>query len=519
MDIRRKRAIARQMMFLGAPILCQNIAISPYNSVMAYRGKKTIYLSGIGGIGMSALARWYKAQNWAVSGSDIVESGITGKLRKEGLKVHIGHKKSNINKELGLLVYNRAIKPDNPELLAAKGLGVPILPYAKALGEITKNYTTIAITGSHGKSTTTALIGLILLKAGFDPSVFVGTELKEFGGRNIRIGKGRHLVLEADDFGKAFLHYSPAMAVVTNIDREHLDTYKNLKGAQKAFLQFIARVTREGTVILNSDDKNLFSLRSKIENIGRKNDLRIIWYSLRNPPALKVKRIIKIFGAHNLSNAIAAYTLARALKIPETKILKAIGAYRGAWRRMEYRGNAKFMVYGSWFMVRVYDDYAHHPTEIKATLQGLREKFPKAEIICVFQPHQAKRLKLLFKEFMGAFNGAHKTLILPVYEVAGRDNSTSPSAVSSGPNGSGHVSNKYDSQALVRAIQKQQPKKLIFYLENPKNLKAALTTLLSPAKNLDPRFRGDDPSGRLTHVIVMMGAGDIVNYTDSLIKP
>ncbi|MBU6500945.1 MAG: UDP-N-acetylmuramate--L-alanine ligase [Patescibacteria group bacterium] len=450
-----------------------------------YKDKKSVYFIGIGGIGMSALARWFKAQNWAVYGSDLVKSAITQELVKEGLKVKIGHKNSHINSRIGLIIYNRAIKTDNPELAAARRLKIPTLPYSKVIGKLTDFYTTVAITGSHGKSTSTALAGLILIAGGLDPTVFVGTILKEFGrrhggasGKNIRIGKSKYLVLEADDFGAAFLDYSPAISVVTNIDREHLDTYKTLGNAKKAFLKFIARTKNNGALILNNDDKNLHSLHRDIAKIAKRKKLRVIWHALRGKTAKKVRRVIKIPGEHNVSNAVAAYKVGRVLGIPHGKILKAISRYNGAWRRMEYKGKFDGAL--------VYDDYAHHPTEIRASLKGFREQYPKKKIVCVYQPHQGRRLKALFKEFQSAFDDADETLILPVYEVAGRD----------------LRKNAYDSEKLARTIQSQQPKKKLFYLKEPKNLVNALKTL------------GNNSS----KVIIMMGAGDIVNYTKNLIE-
>lgn len=491
------------------------------------RSRKSIHFIGIGGIGMSSLARYFlalnkvegKAQKWAVSGSDIVESAITRKLRKEGIKAQIGHKKGHkkghIRGQLSLVIHSQAIKTGNPELKEAGRLGVGVLSYPEAVGELTKNYTTIAVAGAHGKSTTTALTGLIFKKAGLDPTIIIGTELKELNGSNFRMGRGRYLVLEADEFGRAFLHYSPAIAVITNIDREHLDIYKNLVGAQKAFLKFMERVMEGGTLVLNKDNAPLVSLAAKIKKIARERKLRILWYSVHGNTAKKIARVIKIPGAHNISNAVAAYKAARVLGVPHKTILGAISRYRGASRRFEYRGKL-IMKHEAWNMehganntiktkgklfhapcsvLRVYDDYAHHPTEIKATLQAFREKFPRSPIVCVFQPHQAKRLSALFKEFQDAFDLADTTVIMPLYKVPGRDEKIG----------------KYNSEALVRAIQKNQPKKLVFYLDNPKNLKSALKTLLGPDSPLATRHS-------LSPIIVMMGAGDIVSYTDLLLR-
>lgn len=447
-----------------------------------------VHFIGIGGIGMSALARYFLAQKWAVSGSDLVKSGITQTLQKEGVEVKIGHKKAYLPAHVDLVVTSQAIPRDNPELMEARRRGVRTLAYPDVIAELTEQHKTIAIAGAHGKSTTTALAALTLIKGGLDPTVIIGTNLKEFGGgkqgSNFRKGRSEYLVLEADEFGNAFKHYSPTLAIVTNIDREHLDVYKNLANIKKAFLGFMQNVASGGTLILNRDDANVRSLKPEVSVFAKKEGVRVIWYSLRDPAAKKIKRVIKIAGEHNLSNAVAVYALGKALDISERTVLAAIGSYRGARRRMEFRGTLR--VKGVRGGAPVFDDYAHHPTEIRATLKAFREKYPRKKIFCVFQPHQIKRLAALFKEFTTAFEGADKTLILPIYKVAGRDEKPS----------------RYDSAALARAIQKREPKKLLFYLAEPKHLKRAITTLAAPLSQ---------------HVIVMMGAGNIVDLTDSLI--
>ena len=439
---------------------------------------KRIFLIGIGGIGMSALARLYQARGWQVAGSDAVRSELTDELKKEGIRVTIVHK-GKIPKSAEAVIYNRAIRKDNADLRAARAKHIPLIPYARALGTITKEYATIAITGSHGKSTTTAMAGLLLLKGGFDPTILIGTKLKELGGKNIRIGKDDYLVLEADDFGAAFTAYFPTVAIVTDIDREHLDFYKNFSNVKKAFLVFLSRVRPGGLMILNRDDAPLWGLRKNVATIARRNNITVVWYSRISAAGKKVKRVLSLPGNHNVSNASAVYELGRMFGIPEVKILAAIHAYHGAWRRMERRGTFRG--------APVFDDYAHHPTEIAATLAGFREKFPGKKLVCVFQPHQAKRLALLFREFQSAFDCADETVILPLYRVAGRD------AVIPGR----------DAQALVRAVAKKQPRKRIVYLADPANLKEIL---LAP---------DDTPLSR--KVIIMMGAGDIVKLTDELL--
>lgn len=448
--------------------------------------KKRVYFIGIGGIGMSALARYFLAQKWSVSGSDLAESSITKELRKEGVRVKIGQEKRHITPDLDLIIRTQAVNPENPEFVAAKDLNLRILTYPEAVGAITRRYPTFAISGAHGKSTTTAMAAKILLENGFDPTVILGSKYKLFGdsttlttgGKNFRFGKN-YLLLEADEFGAAFHHYSPALAVVTNIDREHLDFYKTFANVKKSFLKFFGNIRRGGTLILNGDDKNLSSLKTQIAKLAETNSLRVIWYSLKSEEAKKIKEILPIPGVHNLSNALAAFTLGNALDINEEGILKALSGYEGIWRRMEYRG----MLPGTENLI--FDDYGHHPTEIKATLSAFKEKYPDKKLICIFQPHQAKRLEALFKDFLPAFNVVDALIILPIYKVAGRDSEEK----------------KYTGKLLASELKKKNPRKEISYLAEEKDLKKIIISL------------SDAPS-----VTILMGAGDIVDMTDRLLS-
>lgn len=452
--------------------------------------KKVVHFVGIGGIGVSALARYFLSQNWTVSGSDAMRHAITDGLKKDAIKVKIGHKRGNVPANASIIIKSQAVPGDNPEIVEATRRGIKVLTYPEALGSITRQYKTVAVAGSHGKSTTTAFAALLLMKAGFDPTVIIGNNLKEFGGQNFRIGKsGGWLVLEADEFGRAFYNYSPFVAIVTNIDREHLDIYKNIADAKNAFMRFLGNMMPGGVLILNRDDKNVYSLKSRVAVLAKKKGLRVVWYSLKDGSVTKVKKVIKVFGMHNVSNAESVYQLARALKIEEKKALAAIGSYRGAWRRMEYRGITKF---SNGAKALVYDDYAHHPTEIKATLRAMKEHFPKQPIICVFQPHQAKRLELLFREFTEAFNDADITLLLPLYRVRGRDELCPQSSAS-----------------LAEAIRLRYPLKYVVALESAKELPKALNDFYvsSPFAK-----KGRSP------IIIMMGAGDVVNSTKKLLE-
>ena len=458
---------------------------------------------------------------------------ITQKLKREGVKIYIDHKTQNLSPSADLVIYSTAVNENNLEIKKSKKLGIPIKSYAQALGDLTKRYKTIAVAGAHGKSTTTALLSLVLIKAGLDPTVIIGTNLKEFGNKNFRSGKNNYLILEADEYHQSFLNYSPVVAIITNIDREHLDYYKNLSAIKNVFLKFIKNIRHNGILVINKDDKNLFNLKNKIQKIAKNNNLKVFWYSvniakskLSKSDFQKLKKILKIPGQHNLSNALAVYTLARALGINQKKIFNAISCYRGAWRRMEYRGKLK--IQNSKFKISVYDDYAHHPTEIKTTLSGIAQKWSKSTLICVFQPHQAQRLSLLFRDFVRAFDEANALILLPVYQVVGRDilyklsqnrgccNENKFRRKTSQIFCNNKIVAKYLSKKLAEAIQKRivnlKPKpsnlKTVIYLPHPKKLPTVFSQIINASCFMP----------HASCIIVMMGAGDIYKMTDNLIK-
>ena len=511
-------------------------------SMKSKKQKKSVFFIGIGGIGISALARWYRAQKWAVSGSDLIPSEIIRELKKEGCTVKIGHKKANLGPKTGLVVYNQAIPKNNPELVRARELEIPTLTYPEALGQLTRWHKTIAVTGAHGKSTTTAMMSLVAIKAGLDPTVIIGTKLKEFKNKNFRAERSiplkstvkrgidtercsapanvvHYLIIEADEFHASFHNYSPTFAIITNIDREHLDFYKNLTNIKRSFLKFIGNIKKNGTLVVNAENKILWGLKKQVEKICAKNKVKILWYGTqlnktRKPGKLrnsnnrllsydreiedgtrgtaveKIRKVLKVPGKHNVSNALAVYTLARALKIPEKEILSALSSFRGSWRRMEYKG--KFKLAGTDYQSLLFDDYAHHPTEIKATLSAFRGKYPKHKLICVFQPHQAKRLQALFKEFQKCFSDADALVLLPIYKVPGRDKPASFAKDSYRRRGK----LKYTSELLAKTIRPSGHLKEVRYAQSPARLRPVLKSLI------------------INHsVVVMMGAGDIVEYS------
>lgn len=434
---------------------------------------------------MSALARWFRSQKWSVFGSDVISGEIVQGLKKDGIRVKIGQKTGILGSKTGLFVYNQAIPPENPELISAKESGVPVISYAEAIGILTHHYKTLTVSGAHGKSTTTSLLSLALINGKCDPTIIVGTKLKEFGDKNFRNGKSDLLVLEADEFHGSFLNYSPAIAIITNIDHEHLDWYKNFSNLKKAFLSFVKNIHAGGILIVNRDDAHLYSLKHKIDEIVKKKNISVRWYSLRDTETKKIRSAMShIPGDHMISNALAAYYVARATGMREKNILDAFRKYRGVWRRMEYKGQLK--IRNSKFKTVVYDDYAHHPTEIRATLVGVRKFFKNKKIICVFEPHQTRRLKLLFREFADAFDSADHLLFLPVYRVMGRDG----------------MEKKYTAENLAKIIQRK--KENVLYIKDKRNLKKILAGTLKEI--------GADA------VVIMMGAGTINEETKRIIK-
>lgn len=424
-----------------------------------------IHCIGIGGIGLSALAQYYLKQGHSVSGSDNAASEITSYLQKKGARVFIGkQKRARITKDTDLVLYSPAVQTDNPELKEARKLNIPTLSYPEGLGELTKSHYTVAVSGTHGKSTTTAMLAVIAVKAGLDPTVIVGTKLKEFQNTNCRVGKrifkkGKPLlIIEADEHLASFLNYSPDIIVLTSVERDHLDFYKTLANIQKTFKEYISRLLEHGVLVANKDDANI----QKIVK-GKK----VQWYSLRQKDAKSIRAILKLPGEHNVSNALAALGAARALGIPDRKSLKALSAFKGTWRRFEiFRLPSYTLV----------SDYGHHPTEIEATIKAAREKWPKKRIWLIFQPHQYDRTFHLFSDFVRVLSKAPADHIIlsDIYDVAGREQK--------------NMQKKVSSEKLVKAVSKQS----VEYIPSFSRIISKLT------KNVQKK-----------DIVIVMGAGDI----------
>ncbi|MEI8269839.1 MAG: Mur ligase family protein [bacterium] len=340
---------------------------------------KKVYFIGIGGIGISALAKFAHSRGMEVSGVNDDDSPITlDPLRELGIKVFM---KTDVSAEsiveADLYIYSDAWLNRGPEIMeAAKESGKPVLSYAEALGFFVKNHKVIAISGTHGKTTTTAMVADILIDAGYDPTVIVGSFVKKFSS-NFKSGKSQYLVVEADEYNRHMLYLNPYIGAITNIEADHLDCYKDLDDIKSAFDKFL------------SQSKNKISDYKKYIN---------------KVPALSVP------GEHNRKNAALALAISEILGVDESISKKSLENFKGTWRRLEKRGATKEGTI-------IYDDYAHHPTEVRASIEGLRELYPigHSKITIVFQPHLYSRTKALFNDFAKCFKGADKIVLLPIY--------------------------------------------------------------------------------------------------------
>lgn len=368
------------------------------------REATNIFVVGTGGIGISALAKILKAQGKGVSGSDLEASEITQSLERAGIRVAIGHREENLPGGVDLLIYSSAVGEGNPERARAARLNVAQLSYPEALGELAQEYgKVIAVAGTNGKTTTTAMIGWVLEQAGLDPTVVVGSKVLAWDS-NARIGKKNFLVVEADEYRRAFLNYASDVAVITNIAADHLDYFRDLEGVKKAFREFAGKLKPGGKLIDNYEIKD-FSL--------------------------------KVPGKFNQANASAAAQACEALGIPGESIRAALESFIGTWRRFELVGRVG--------RTEIRSDYAHHPAGVKVTLDMVQEEYQGKRVLAVFQPHQHNRTKKLFAEFVEAFCASklQDFIIAEIFDVAGREE-TQDQDIS--------------SQDLVREILKCQKK-------------------------------------------------------------
>ena len=386
-----------------------------------------VHFTGIGGISMSGLAEILLNAHFTVTGSDRAASDLTRKLEQEGCTIYCGQRAENITDDISVVVYTAAVKPDNPELARAAELGIPLMTRAELLGQIMKNYeTSIAVSGTHGKTTTTSMLTSILLCADADPTVSVGGMLPSIGG-NIRIGRSGCFVTEACEYTNSFLSFFPTISVILNIDADHLDFFKDIDDIRRSFAAFANLLPEKGLLVINSDI-------DRYDEITKDVKCRVVTVSAQSPADYTAENItyddkgcasfdvmykhekklsvsLSVPGAHNVSNALAAIAVCDELKIPEHFMEEGLHGFSGTDRRFQYRGKIG--------EVTVIDDYAHHPTEIGATLSAAKNVAHK-KLWVVFQPHTYSRTKALFDDFARALSKADEVVLADIY--AAREN-------------------------------------------------------------------------------------------------
>ena len=483
---------------------------------MNLKNIKKVHFIGIGGSGVSALCRWFLLAGRSlgeggyfgnqISGSDVADSEIISELKKLGAKIFIGHRESNLDDAADLAVYSSAIPEDNPELKKADRLKIKALSYPETLGEIMNNYSeSIAVSGTHGKTTTTAVLGLILEKAGFNPTVIVGSVVREWDA-NARIGKSDYFLSEACEYRRAMLNLNPKMIVLTNIEKDHLDYFRNLEDIKSAFREYVGKLPADGLLVFNQDDpvSNELAKHHQGKKISYTLNKRLTMSFDETSPSyiqtseLRAENIIQLAGKQlfdlvwrgenlgqfqifipgifNISNCLAASALALELGVAPEIIKKALADFRGVWRRFEKVGEINGAV--------IISDYAHHPTAAREIIKAAKQFYPGKKILAVFQPHQEDRTKKLFDEFVQSFNSADAVIMSEIYFVAGRT----------------EKQKMISSFDLVEAIKKTGYSP-IFYA---KNLEETKKMIIAKLKNFD--------------IILIMGAGDIFKVSLELSK-
>jgi len=445
-----------------------------------FKNIKKVHFVGIGGIGMSSIAEILVNQGFIVTGSDRVLSEVTDRLESIGIKIYEGHKPENL-KDADVLVYSSAVNIDNPEVKAAVDRKIPIIKRSEMLAETMRMKYGIGIAGTHGKTTTTSMVGLTLTEGGIDPTIIVGGKLSGLGGTNARLGNGEFIVVEADEFDRTFLKLTPTIAAITTLESEHLDTYKDLDDIKAAFIEFANKVPFYGFVVLCLDEPALQDIMPYINK-------KIITYGLTSQADVRSTDIIhngfsstfkvkyfdevlgeitlKIPGKHNIKNALVAVVIAKELGIDFKTIKSALESFSGVFRRFEVKYDKEIMVI---------DDYAHHPTETEATVKGIRDGWDR-RLIVVFQPHLYSRTKDFYQEFGRSFLNTDIFICTDVYPAREQ-----PIEGVSGE--------------MIAEITKKFGHKNVHYIADKKDVPAFLNKI---------KKDGD--------IIVTMGAGDIWKF-------
>ena len=458
----------------------------------AYAGRR-VHLIGVGGSGMRALARMLLERRAIVSGSDRAPGGPLERLREQGAAVHVGQCAENLPEACDLVVHSAAIHEQNPELLGARGRGVEVIKYSQMLGRLMAEAVGIAVAGTHGKSTTTAMVAYVLHEAGLDPSFVIGATVPQLGGPS-GVGAGAHFVAEACEYDRSFLSLSPRLAAILNVEEDHLDCYRDIGAIVEAFRSFASRVPGEGVLVANGDDrytrKVLEARRAfacQVETFGlsdgctwRAEDPEMDDAGRHHARVVLAGEAfcrlhVPLPGAHNLSNALAAVALLHHAGVRPERIAELLSGFAGAQRRMTQKGH-----FGQ---ITVLDDYAHHPTEISATLGAIRDHYHPRRLLCVFQPHQHSRTRFLLKDFARSFVLASEVLVPDIYFV--RDSEREKEYIS--------------SEDLVAQIRLNG------------GTATYVPTFEAIVERLKQRVRPGD-------LVVTMGAGDIWEVADELVR-
>ncbi len=394
------------------------------------------HLVGILGTGMKALAHYASERGVRITGSDVQPSPSLKELASHGIEVHLDQKHSHFAPDTNRVVVSQAISAENPELMEARRMGIEVVKYPQLLGELMDSQPGIAVAGSHGKSTTSSMAAFIMQKCGLDPSYLIGADVPQLGGGS-HYGMGRYLVAEACEYKRSFLYLNPEIAVITNIDREHMDYYRDMEELEEALCQFASQIRPDGVLVLNADDPH-----SKI--VEKAAGCRIVKFSMQNARAdFSLNRVwrakkhtnynlihkgrdlgrfaLKLYGNHNIYNALAAIAACHAAGVDPGEAAAVLSHFEGAARRLQLLGEP--------WNVAVLSDYAHHPNEIKASLSATKQQFPNRRIFCIFQPHQYSRTRKMLTELADTLEESWMVLVADIY--AARDSARDRESVSS----------------------------------------------------------------------------------------
>ena len=451
-----------------------------------FKSIKKIHFVGIGGIGMSGIAEILINQGFDVSGSDLHLTEVTKRLEELGAKIYEGHSPENV-KDADVLVYSSAVIPDNDEVRAASDRNIPIIKRAEMLAETMRMHYGIGIAGTHGKTTTTSMVGLTLTEGGIDPTIIVGGKLSGLGGTNARLGNGEFIVVEADEFDRTFLKLTPTIAALTTLESEHLDTYKDLDDIKTAFIEFANKVPFYGFVVICLDEpalqdiipsinKTIFTYGTTAQADVRAVDIEFEGFSSRYTVIYKGKELGKIKlnipGVHYVKNSLVSITIGMELGIDFDIIKNALEKFTGVYRRFETKYKNDILVL---------DDYAHHPTETSATLDGIRAAWDR-RLVVVFQPHLYSRTKDFFQDFGKSFLNSDVFICTDVYPAREK-----PIDGVSGE--------------MIANITKKYGHKNVHYVQDKKNV---------PEKLMELKKKDD--------IIITMGAGDIWKYGEKFVE-